>query len=266
MLTPRKLLLSGSGNLGSPGIKTEELTGVDVLNIINVNVKYMGNGSEHPIGVIGLSGGHLNCRYIETDVGAYSIMVGSWSNTPDITVHSCVYRALDNIRYFALGSANFLVDDTSLWNGVLEDKPNEGPDAYPMNSTPIPTNNRITVGEGKDYATVREAYNAANDGDNIVIDAGTHAVTDMMAHASNSIVGLWMTKNIRFYGATQNAADVILSFSALNGYNGFTFWLRNMTTAIGAPAPGMFHLTLDGYNIGGRYSWRSSVMARTDAG
>lgn len=251
-------------------IFTEEWVGVNTLNVINCNLQENDQSSSCPIGFDVRDGGSLNVRYVEMGIDNMWLITGSRVFArpepvmANFEVVSLLHRGASSAIYYYLDGTPS-PDDRTEWDGS-DPKPGVGCDAYPMNSTMVPTTNRREVGSGKTYATPRAAYDAASDGDNIIIYPGTYAIDDMKH--DQGVTGLFMTKNVRLYGSTQIAADVILTYNTyspgIGGNDGLVFDFENMTTAPGTPAPGVSHLTIKPTASGSGYTRLRHIVARSN--
>jgi hypothetical protein len=167
------------------------------------------------------------------------------------TVEKCLYGHMGYSFYYGFREPlNLILDDKGTDAGIY------GPAVYPHNYAPIPTDHVITVGVDKDYATLYDAYMAAEHGDNIVLDPGDHDVYKF--GATTSVVTL--NKCVRIYGATQNPADVRIYKSSGNNDGSLLGWdLFSMTNVPeDFRGPGFFHVWLDLGNTGSVW-WRSTI-------
>lgn len=179
-------------------------------------------------------------------LGGYSTYAG-WTasvSKPTITADS-VYSAAARLQY--------ITDPTYTILDHGNTPSTRGTSQYVPGTYPVPTTNRLEVGAGKTYSTVLAAYNAATDGDNIVIFPGTYDCTDFANTSGNDI-----EKNVRFYGSTENHADVTLT-----GTPGINWWfqiwpyrMQQLTTE----RPGFYHLTLSR----DLYNWRHHITIRSE--
>lgn len=100
--------------------------------------------------------------------------------------------------------------------------------------------NVLTVGAGKDYTTIQAAVNAANAGDEILIDAGTY----------NEIVTI--TKQVHMRGLGATPSDVLIITS---GTNDATLLFSGISSFVSSRRI----LTFENIKIKHTYNWRSAV-------
>jgi len=125
-----------------------------------------------------------------------------------------------------------------------------GTDNYVADSYPIPTENVITVGpagSGKMYTTVIDAYNAASDGDNIVIYPKGSPYFEGTAFQADVIVpptlAEGITKSVSFWGSTQNPYDVEVHVgNPPADWCGICFNLAGRDQAWWNHVPGVYHI------------------------
>lgn len=183
---------------------------------------------------------------IDVPVG-YSLLSGGNSpavSQPTVYLNS-VYRGMTRRDIYT--SPNYAQLDDSTNSST------HGTSQYVPGTFPVPTCNLREVGPGKEFATPLDAYNAAANGDNIVIQPGTYDCSGFRSSWS-SAGGTYITKNVRFYGATENPSDVILD-SNIGAEINFVFRPYQTGALPEETGMGMFHMTLQRNG----YAWRHVV-------
>ena len=185
-----------------------------------------------------------NIYYCDIQEG-YSAIFGGHSGvqTPQLDIISVAY---EGVRWTYLSSPTYVTNDkqkAALPNASF------GTSQYTTDSYPIPTDNVLTVGNDTEtYSTVWAAYQAASDGDNIVISSNGSPYTE---NNFNNGVGQ-IDKSVSFWGATQNPADVVLQMTT-SGSSFFYYKLKSRPEAWWGHVPGVYHLTIQ-TNPGGIWS------------
>jgi len=131
--------------------------------------------------------------------------------------------------------------------------PGYGTQAYD-GSVPVPTTNVVNVQPGVD--TFQDALDAAQDGDNLVLQPGIYLYTPDPATGYSPAKSI--TKNIRIYGATENPDDVLINCAGPGG--GWLTWYMTTIPCIddgcgNSLSPGMYHLTIRATAAGNPVTW-----------
>jgi hypothetical protein len=182
-------------------------------------------------------------------VARYVDLPGGFSTFVGVTVLGVVTIAqayLDSV-FCDSGRFTFRVGLTLLQSDYGSSRANYGTSQYPTGYAPVPTASQtgrlLRVGPTRTYTTVIAAYNAAQHGDDIVIDAGTYDCNAFHGAAGGTV----LKKCVRFWGATEDPDDVVLTNDGTCDYGcGFFQWypnhMGNVPEAI--RAPGFFHVTI----------------------
>lgn len=127
---------------------------------------------------------------------------------------------------------------------------NYGVAQYTPGDYPVPTgSNVITVGPGsEDYSTVWDAYQAASDGDHIVISAGTYTENNFKTDIrvdDPSYPSTTIQKHVSFWGADEDPSTTIIQFTSTSANDsGIQFDLAARPQSRWGHAIGVYHLTL----------------------
>jgi hypothetical protein len=158
-----------------------------------------------------------------------------------VTIDSLLYRADTYSFFYRLPDLQVLQDSKGTTSA------NYGTSQYTAGYAPVPTAGRILrVGSTRTYTKVWDAYAASQHGDDIIIDAGTYDCDEFS--------GAGLTKCVRFWGATENPADVVLRRSTADDFTygihffiWYPYYMGNVPD--GSFGCGIFHLTLDVRNV-----------------
>lgn len=242
--------------------------GARKFNIVNTKFVYNGGAAPIPggwtaIGIDTRNGGYYDPPYPElylyirhlTASGAgnmFSTSGASWAGhgNPASYVHFTAYvdTMCSGLTLF------YAVVDWQLANAGTNCA-NYGVSQYTPGFAPIPeispSGQIITVGPDKDYETVNAAYAAAVHGDDIIIDPGEYDITGI-GDTGNQ----YLYKCVRFWGATEDPDDVILTLGTPEyGVRHMSWELpRHQNIPEAYRAPGIFHVTL---NRPSGYTWES---------